>query len=198
MKQNTSLEDERQALLEQIHSSREIYRRMLTQSDKTENTTIEGNIVDVSRVERFPRSMTMRWIVQHPYVTGAAAAAVVALLGSRTTRTAIVHGTTSITHRLRGKTATMRPLVSNEISGTRRTARTRSTDFTTNANASKPMALARSVFTGLATAAAMLLRDPRKLRAATNAFSAAAGYVRTRRSRRPDKRQGQVVHVKEG
>lgn len=198
MKQNTSLEDERRALLDQIHSSREIYRRMLTQSDKSQHTIIEGRVVDASRDEHFPRSMTMRWIVQHPYMMGAAAAAAVALLGSRRARTAIVHGTASATQRLRGKTATMRPVVSSEVAVPRRTARTRVTDFPASSNTSKPMAIARSVFTGLATAAAMMLRDPRKMRTATNAFSAAAGFVRARRSRRPDKGHVQVVHVKEG
>lgn len=198
MKQNTSLEDERRALLDQIHSSREIYRRMLTKDDKpARGTTIEGRVVEVRTPDRFPRSMTMQWITRHPYVMGAAAAAAVALLGSRRARTAISHGTVAATHRLRGKTATMRPALSSEKSEVRRTARTRSTDFPTT-GVSKPAAIARSVFTGLATAAAMLLRDPRKMRAASNAFSAAAGYVRSRRSRGGGKRHAQVVHVKEG
>ncbi|OGB27015.1 MAG: hypothetical protein A3I66_22285 [Burkholderiales bacterium RIFCSPLOWO2_02_FULL_57_36] len=198
MKQHTSLEDERRALLDQIHSSREVYRRMLTQSDKPEHKTVEGNIVDVSRAERFPRSMTMRWIVQHPYMSAAAVVAV-ALMGSSSARTAIIQRTSWATHRLQGKSATMatmRPALSNESAGTRRTARTRSTDFPLHTNASKPMAIARSVFTGLATAAAMILRDPRKMRAASNAFSAAAGFVRSRRLRRPEKRRAQVVSVK--
>ena len=131
-------------------------------------------------------------------LAGAAAAAAVALLGSSRARTAITHGTVAATHRLRGKKATMRPAISTEVTGARRTARTRSTDFPNSGGVSKPAAIGQSVLTGLVTAAAMILRDPRKMRAASNAFSAAAGYVRSRRSRHAGNRHAQVVHVKEG
>jgi hypothetical protein len=194
MTQNTSLEDEKRALLEQIHSSRETYRRMLMQSDKPSENAIEGNVVNGSRTDQFPRSMTMRWIVRHPYMSAAAGTAV-ALLGTRTAKTTIAHRSGRSNRHAPSHTAYMRPEVS-QVTGTRRTARTRSTDFPVNGNTPRPMVIARSVFTGLATAAAMILRDPRKMRAATNAFSAVAGFVQSRRSRRSNRHHVQVARIK--
>ena len=194
MKQHTSLEDERRALLEQIHSSREVYRRMLTKSDKQEST-VEGRALIVGNRVWIPRSLTMRWILQHPYAITAAVAAV-GILGSRTARTAIVQRTGQASRRLRSNAASMRPAVSNEAAG-RRTARTRSTDFAAN-NMSTPRAAARSIVTGIAAAAAMLLRDPRKMQAASNAFSAATRFIRERRARYSQKRPVRVGHIKEG
>lgn len=194
MKQ-TSLEDEKRALLDQIHSSRETYRRMLKHDARDENI-IEGNVVNIGHMDRFPRSMTMRWIVQHPYMSAAAVAAV-ALLGTRSARTAITDQVSRVNRRLHANAATMRPAMSHDVAGSRRTARTRSTDFQASGNMSRPMSIARSMFTGLITAGAMLLRDPRKMKAASNAFSAAAKFVRERRPRRSNQRAVQVVHVKE-
>lgn len=195
MSQNTSLEDEKRALLEQIHSSRETYRRMLTKSDTPKRGIVVNNVVNVGQMGDFPRSATMQWIVQHPYASAAVVTAV-ALLGARSAKTAIAQRGGRTIRQLPGNAAYMRSAVDNDAGRSRRTARTRSSDFAANNTVSKPMAIARSVFTGLATAAAMLVRDPKKMRAAANAFSAAAGFVRTRRSRQLQQRTVQTVRVK--
>ncbi|WP_233561805.1 hypothetical protein, partial [Halorubrum sp. Atlit-28R] len=141
-------------------------------------------------------SMTMRWIVQHPYASAAAGAAV-ALVGTRSAKTAISHRSSQPNRSLHSRSAYLLPETSREVSGTRRTARTRSTDFQANNSTSKSAVLARNLFTGLATAAAMLLRDPRKMQVAANAFSTVTKFVQSRRTRRPNKNQAQVVRTKE-
>jgi hypothetical protein len=195
MKQTKALEDEKRALLEQIHSSRETYRRMLTKSETPTRGVVVDNVVNIGQMEYFPRSMTMRWIVQHPYASAAVVVAV-ALLGTRSAKSVISHRTGRSNRQLQGKSADMRPAVSSDAATSRRTARTRSTDFMATSNASKPRTIARSVITGLATAAAMMMRDPRKMRAAANVFAAAAGFVRARRSRQSPQRVVQTVRVK--
>ena len=195
MKQNTSLEDEKRALLEQIHSSRETYRRMLTKSDTPKQGVVVDNVVNIGQMDHFPHSMTMRWITRHPYASAAVVIGV-ALLGARSAKTAISHRAGRSSRKLPGNAAYLRPKVSEDSAASRRNARTRSTDVAASGNASKPMAIARSVFTGLVTAAAMVIRDPRKMRTAANAFSAAAGFVRARRSRQPQQRAVQTVRVK--
>lgn len=197
MKQTPSLEEKKRALLEQIHSSRETYRRMLTHSDTRPEIEYEAGTFSANRIDSFPRSMTMRWIVQHPYLSAAAMAAV-GLLGTRPARNAIARGASQAKRRLQEKSAYMPPALSSALAGTRRTARTRSTDFEQSGKTSKSVTIARSAFTAMATAAAMLLRDPAKMRAAGNAFSAAKGYVRSRQERRAGKHHAQVVRVKEG
>lgn len=127
----------------------------------------------------------------------AAALVAVALLGTRPARTVITRRAGEAKRRLQGKTAYLRPTISSEVSGTRRTARTRSTDFAPANQTSKSMAIAKSAFTALATTAAMLLRDPAKLRAAGNAFSTAREFVRSRRARGADTHHAQIVRVKE-
>src|SRR4051812_39002559 len=77
MKHAHSLEEERQALLEQIHASRDAYRRMLMQSDALEEKKTESRMSLISKDTGFPRSMTMRWIMQHPYLCAAAVTAIV-------------------------------------------------------------------------------------------------------------------------
>jgi hypothetical protein len=75
-----SLSDEKQALLAKMEASRVAYRRMLMGTD-----TAQAAIEDVRPVGTFPRSHTMRFIQDHPYVVLGALAAVVAipLLGPR-------------------------------------------------------------------------------------------------------------------
>ncbi len=196
MKQTPSLEDKKRALLEQIHSSREIYRRMLTHSDTHTEIGYEAGTFPSNRFDSFPRSMTMRWIVEHPYMSAAAVVGV-ALLGTRPARKAIVHGAGQAKRRLRRESAYMRPTLVNGPAARPRTARTRSTDFEENVKTSKSMVIARNAFTAIATTAAMLLRDPAKMRAASNAFSTAKEFVRSRQARRADKHHAQVVRVKE-
>lgn len=100
MKHNgRSLEEQRNALLEQIHASRAVYRRMLTQGESIETASANENAAasgavpatEAPHVERaasrtaaadpaFPRSMTMRWIMDHPFYTAAAIVGVAMLI----------------------------------------------------------------------------------------------------------------------
>jgi hypothetical protein len=199
MKQTTSLEDERRALLEQIHSSRETYRRMLTGSDsRSRSRKLMGSstAAGVHQPQHFPRSMTMRSIMEHPYMSAAAVTAI-AMLGTRTAKSAVTHRSHAHPNQEWQKGRAYRPpAASSEATGRPRTARTRSTDFPQYSNRSKPMTVARSAFTGLATLAAMLLRDPRKMQAATSAITAATTFIQSRRSRRPARHHTHTVRVK--
>jgi hypothetical protein len=197
MSQHTSLEDEKRALLEQIHSSRETYRRMLTGSDKPKrpNYALEHKLISVGEVGKFPRSMTMRWILQHPYAS-AATAATVTWLGTRTAKSAKSKRHDRSRAQLQSRPAYMRPEFSDAQMVRPRTARTRSTDVSTQ-HTSKSMAFARSAFTGLVTVAAMILRDPKKMQTAASAFSSAAKFVQARRARHPNKGNVRVIQVKE-
>ena len=85
MKDGRSLEQQRKALLEQIHASRAVYRRMLT-GDTGEHEAYENsnNMQPVGTAQSselpadpyFPRSMTMKWVMKHPYYAAAAVAGV--------------------------------------------------------------------------------------------------------------------------
>lgn len=76
MNQNRSLADEKEALLAKMEASRVAYRRMLAGTDtKTQHAVIQ----DVTATNEFPRSHTIRWIRDHPYLTGLAVAAIVLL-----------------------------------------------------------------------------------------------------------------------
>ncbi len=63
MIQNRSLADEKQALLAKMQASRVAYRRMLLGVD-TDNATV----IDVEPLHVFPKSKTVRWIRDHPYL----------------------------------------------------------------------------------------------------------------------------------
>lgn len=67
-----SLEDEKQALLNRMAASRVAYRRSLLGTDTV--TTIENT----ASANSFPRSKTLRWIKEHPYLCMLAVAAVAA------------------------------------------------------------------------------------------------------------------------
>lgn len=97
MKAAHSLEEERQALLDQIHTSRDTYRRMLTAENETEEAVSVPQSRALKTPERFPRSMTLRWIVDHPYLlaTGVAGAA---LLAPRRIRKQVSHSVSSSVH----------------------------------------------------------------------------------------------------
>jgi hypothetical protein len=80
MKHGSSLEQERQALLEQIHASRQAYRRLLTEAD-AEEFAHETNALYSDPAQGFPRSMTVRWIMQHPYLCASIVIGAVVLIG---------------------------------------------------------------------------------------------------------------------
>ena len=64
MSSHHSLTDEKQALLERMQASRTAYRRMLLGQDETEMPVAEELPENA-----FPRSKTVRWIREHPYLT---------------------------------------------------------------------------------------------------------------------------------
>jgi hypothetical protein len=66
-----SLAEEKEALLARMHASRVAYRRMLQGVDDT--TTVE----ETRSPNAFPRSKTIRWIRDHPYLSALAVAALV-------------------------------------------------------------------------------------------------------------------------
>lgn len=76
-KHGPSLEEERQAVLERIHASRASYRRMLMEVDEIEEARVQHRVHNIAGNDPdFPRSMTMRWLVENPYLAVAAVAAV--------------------------------------------------------------------------------------------------------------------------
>lgn len=85
MKNLATLEEEKRALLARMQSSRAEYHRLLTHSDARPTAPPDRS---PTTPEGFPRSMTMRWIIDHPYALVFAAVAVVALGRSRLARTA--------------------------------------------------------------------------------------------------------------
>lgn len=64
MSTHHSLTDEKQALLARMQASRTAYQRMLTGED-------EGQAPAITPLPEnaFPRSKTMRWVKEHPYLT---------------------------------------------------------------------------------------------------------------------------------
>jgi hypothetical protein len=106
MKNNgRSLEEQRNALLEQIHASRAVYRRMLTQGESIETASAHEHAAAGTDIREedaanstaktasarrtiqargadseFPRSTTMRWVVAHPFYTAAAIVGIAMLI----------------------------------------------------------------------------------------------------------------------
>jgi hypothetical protein len=106
MKNNgRSLEEQRSALLEQIHASRTVYRRMLVQGESIETASAHEHAAAGTDIREedtanstakaayarrtirtqgadaaFPRSTTMRWVMTHPFYTAAAIVGIVMLL----------------------------------------------------------------------------------------------------------------------
>lgn len=64
MSTHHSLTDEKQALLARMQASRTAYQRMLTGEDEGQAPVITSPPENV-----FPRSKTIRWVKDHPYLT---------------------------------------------------------------------------------------------------------------------------------
>lgn len=71
----STLEQEREIILEQIHASREIYRQILTPKTAAAHKKMMP--------PDFPRSRTFQWAIDHPWVTTAGIAALIWLLSNR-------------------------------------------------------------------------------------------------------------------
>ncbi|MGE5622800.1 MAG: hypothetical protein ACM3WS_06575, partial [Bacillota bacterium] len=87
----SSLEEERQSILARMQVSREHYRRMLlNQSEVHANPAHPAGHHATYELAGpgFPRSAALRWVAQHPLLTAAAAATVLALVSSRVARSA--------------------------------------------------------------------------------------------------------------
>lgn len=99
---NHSLEDDRQAILDRMESSRSRYRRMLrNQPEVIANVhhPVGRHAAYAVPEDRFPRSAALRWVAQHPLLCVAAIAAVVVIGPRRIARAALKGGSaaTSLT-----------------------------------------------------------------------------------------------------
>jgi hypothetical protein len=157
MRQAKSLEEERQQLLQQLESSRAVYRRMLTDTEDAADDAmppyVYGEPVPM-RHSGFPQSHTMRWIMRHPYLSGVGALALL-MAGKKGLSKA----------RKKGKKA--EPAAASRAE---------------EANAdTKKSIVATTLGTSLATTAAMMLRNPAQMQAAMRAIGIAMNYYKSRR-----------------
>jgi hypothetical protein len=170
MKHAQSLEEERKALLDQIHMSRDNYRRMLHQTEMEHAEAAAERYAD-SHSDRFPRSATMRWVMDHPYVIAAGVAGLV-LMAPRGVRRRIGAVAVPALGTMAPALGSMAPMLRSVLPA--RVA----------ASPSKTAAAGTAAATGMATLASvvtMLLRDPARMRLAARAFTTAMGYMRKRR-----------------
>ena len=92
----STLEQERNIILEKIHASREIYRQILApQSAAADRKTMPSE---------FPRSRTFQWIMDRPWITISGVAAVLWLIVNR------VSYNRRIKHRTKNNSASLRPI----------------------------------------------------------------------------------------
>ncbi|QDZ27073.1 hypothetical protein [Noviherbaspirillum sp. UKPF54] len=85
----SSLEEERQSILARMQVSREHYRRMLLNQPELHANPAHpaGHHASYALAgPGFPRSKALRWVAEHPLMTAAAAATVLALVSSRVAR----------------------------------------------------------------------------------------------------------------
>ena len=187
MKHLSSLEQERQALLEQIHASRAAYRRMLGQYDEPGHPQEGGHAVSHVHHARhlrgmpsgFPRSTTMRWIVSHPYAIAGAAAGLAALIaiGPRRVLTVVRSAPAAVQRKFQAQTepaAALSPLAppspntpppQNEVPAVQRAS------------------IGAAALASLAGAVSMMMRDPARMQMAARAANAATQWLRKRRQR---------------
>jgi hypothetical protein len=186
MKRAISLEEERQALLEQIHSSRADYRRLLAQYDQPRNEAGSRHAGDDAQrmghvpgmPAAFPRSRTMRWIVGHPYaVAGVTASLVaVAVIGPRRLLHAAGSATglgairRTIQRRTQGGKAGSGANVGVRVQGRRRD----------DVVSGRQQALGGAALAGITGVASMLLRDPARMRMLARAAGAASAWWKRR------------------
>jgi hypothetical protein len=154
MRQAMSLEEERQLLLQQLESSRAVYRRMLTDTDDASYHTMPPRSYGEPRPARqsgFPQSHTMRWVMRHPYLAGAGAVALVMAGKKGWSKARKSPG----------------PVTVIEVAKP-------------NADAGKGIT-ATTLGTTLVTTAAMMLRNPAQMQAAMRAIGVAVNYYKSRR-----------------
>ena len=81
---NGSLEEQRDALLARIHTSRDAYRVQVHAVDAGKPTPSLQQMMREPDKHPFPRSQTMRWLLGHPWLIAGGVAAV-AIIGPRRT-----------------------------------------------------------------------------------------------------------------
>jgi hypothetical protein len=95
---SASLEDEKKALLDRMHASRNAYRSMFSHAD-------EDVPADVSHA--FPRSHTFKFLTRHPYSAAVGLAAVLAIMPRGSLRRATRTGAAATAGLLGGKAKTL-------------------------------------------------------------------------------------------
>lgn len=207
MKNNgRSLEEQRNALLEQIHASRAVYRRMLTQGESIHTASAHehaaagtdireeaasaesASTAKASRAasmnQDFPRSATMRWIIEHPFYTAAAVVGLAMLIPKAARAGKRASG--KLSSRKQNKAAP--PPADNRPPGQGQAYGTPpQTVYIQQPSSQKAGALAGmaafggTALTSIITIATMVLRDPAKMQTAMKLLSTASAYMRKRR-----------------
>lgn len=205
MKNNgRSLEEQRNALLEQIHASRAVYRRMLTQGESIETASAHEHAAagtdirdeaagaeaasgrTAAKDSNFPRSTTMRWIMDHPFYTAAAVVGI-AMLIPKAARAGKQAGS-KVSSRKRNKAAPPPPHYGPPGQSHVYGAPPPQTVYIQQPSPQKSGALAGfaafggTALTSIITIATMVLRDPAKMQMAMKLLSTTSDYVRKRRS----------------
>jgi len=174
MKHGPSLEEERRALLERIHSSRASYRRMLMEIDEEQEARVHHRAEQIAGGDpAFPRSMTMRWLVTHPYASLAA----VALVAAGTPLAVRAVGKwrrEQESRRYMAVAAAPQPAASRGYYAP--------PVYAQPASPRPAVAAIRAAATSLTAIAAMILRDPAKMRMTMRLASNAAAWARQRRA----------------
>lgn len=223
MKNNgRSLEEQRNALLEQIHASRTVYRRMLTQGESIETASAHehaaagtdireedaaNSTVKASGSQRtfraqsaesgFPRSTTMRWVMEHPFYTAAAIVGIAMLipkagrigkkaggkLASRKHRKAAQHPGEAMTPQAHA----YGPPPQN---GYPQTVYIQQPASPKTGALAGVAAFGGTALTSIITIATMVLRDPAKMQMAMKAFSSASAYLHKRRGEKISQGKG--------
>lgn len=181
MKHGPSLEEERRALLEHIHASRASYRRMLMEIDEEQEARVHHRAEQMAGGDpAFPRSMTMRWLVAHPYASLAAVALVaagtpLAVRAAAKWRREQQREQDSLRFMAAAAPvpqpggAASHPYYAQPVYGKPSSPR-------------PAVAAIRAAATSLTAIAAMVLRDPAKMRMAMRLASNAATWARQRRA----------------
>jgi hypothetical protein len=216
-----SLEEQRNALLEQIHASRAVYRRMLTQGESIETASAHEHAAAGTDIREeaaahatpssasakagrrmadpnFPRSMTMRWIMDHPFYTAAAVVGVAMLLPKAARAGKRAGG--KIRSRKRGKedhsSSAYVPPTQAQGSGAPAYGPYPQPVYIQQPSPQKTGAVAGAAafggtaLTSIITIATMVMRDPAKMRMAMKLFSTASNYLRKRHNEKTGQGNG--------
>lgn len=77
--QGGPLEEQRDALLARIHTSREAYRQQLHAVDVAPPAPTMHELMDNTHTHPFPRSQSMRWLLGHPLIIAGGVAALLVI-----------------------------------------------------------------------------------------------------------------------